>query len=264
MGNGRPPASNRECLPALLYVLASGISWEMLPWCFPSYKTVQRRLRDGLREDAFLKGWGQRAERYQRLHGINGDQILRDGSKKPSQKGGRDGAGPGRSRQVGHSHPPGERRAGHAPGTHGHRGRGQRRVPDPQGAGRPGGPPTGPGRTADTPDERMARRATNRAGSGPHPGGAACRHPVAGRSGPGSARCPMRSSDATTSSHSSGASGEGSAVMPGTTSGGANWPHASSSYDPVLSGSPKSETRVRALRQKPSGRRAASRKALSA
>lgn len=86
-GNGRPPCGNRECLHALLYVLASGISWEFLPWCFPSYKTVQRRLKDWLREDAFLRAWGQLAERYERLHGINWDQILLDGSKKGSEKG---------------------------------------------------------------------------------------------------------------------------------------------------------------------------------
>lgn len=88
-GNGRPPCGNRECLHALLYVLASGISWEFLPWCFPSYKTVQRRLADWLREDAFLRAWQQLAQRYERLHGINWDQILLDGSKKPSEKGAR-------------------------------------------------------------------------------------------------------------------------------------------------------------------------------
>ena len=88
-GNGRPPCGNRECLHALLYVLASGIGWEFLPWCFPSYKTVQRRLKDWLREDAFLRAWQQLAERYERLHGINWDQILLDGSKKPSEKGAR-------------------------------------------------------------------------------------------------------------------------------------------------------------------------------
>lgn len=87
VGNGRPPATNRECLHALLYVLASGISWEMLPWCFPSAKTIQRRLKDWLRRDAFLTGWQQLAERYERLHGINWDQVLLDGSKKPSKKG---------------------------------------------------------------------------------------------------------------------------------------------------------------------------------
>jgi transposase len=88
-GNGRPPCGNRECLHALLYVLASGIGWEFLPWCFPSYKTVQRRLKDWLREDAFLRTWGQLARRYESLHGINWDQILLDGSKKSSEKGAR-------------------------------------------------------------------------------------------------------------------------------------------------------------------------------
>jgi transposase len=86
-GVGRKPYSNRECLHALLYVLASGIAWEMLPWCFPSYKTVQRCLKRWLRDDAFLRAWALLAGRYEALHGINWDQILLDGSKKPSKKG---------------------------------------------------------------------------------------------------------------------------------------------------------------------------------
>ena len=87
-GNGRPPASDRDCLHALLYVLISGISWELLPWCFPSYKTVQRRLKIWMQNDCFLIAWTQLAKRYEELHGINWDQILIDGSKKPSKKGG--------------------------------------------------------------------------------------------------------------------------------------------------------------------------------
>jgi transposase len=50
-GTGRKPKSNRACLHALLYVLIAGIGWEMLPKCFPSYKTVQRRLRRWLTLD---------------------------------------------------------------------------------------------------------------------------------------------------------------------------------------------------------------------
>jgi transposase len=87
-GNGRKPKSNRECLHALLYILATGIAWEMLPLGFPSYKTVQRRLKRWLQLDVFRTAWKQLAERYQLLHGINWDQILLDGSKKPSKKGG--------------------------------------------------------------------------------------------------------------------------------------------------------------------------------
>ena len=86
-GNGRKPYSNRRCLHALLYVLATGISWEMMPLCFPSDKTVQRRLQVWLRLNLFHQAWQQLAVRYERLHGINWDQILLDGSKKPSKKG---------------------------------------------------------------------------------------------------------------------------------------------------------------------------------
>ena len=86
-GNGRKPIGNRRCLHALLYVLASGIGWEYLPKGFPSSKTVQRRLQRWLQLDCFRTAWRQLAERYVRLHGINWDQVLLDGSKKPSKKG---------------------------------------------------------------------------------------------------------------------------------------------------------------------------------
>jgi transposase len=86
-GVGRKPESNRACLPALLYVLIAGIGWEFLPKSFPSYKTVQRRLQRWLALDCFHQAWTQLAERYVRLHGINWDQILLDGSKKPATKG---------------------------------------------------------------------------------------------------------------------------------------------------------------------------------
>ena len=86
-GNGRKPASNYDCLHALFYVLVSGISWRLLPKGFPSYRSVQRRLKVWLQRDSFRTAWQQLAERYQTLHGINWDQILLDGSKKPSKKG---------------------------------------------------------------------------------------------------------------------------------------------------------------------------------
>ena len=86
-GNGRKPKGNRECLHGLFYVLVSGIAWEMLPVCFPSYKTIQRRWKRWLKLDLFHSAWKRLAERYEQLHGINWDQILLDGSKKPSKKG---------------------------------------------------------------------------------------------------------------------------------------------------------------------------------
>jgi transposase len=86
-GTGRKPKSNRACLHALLYVLIAGIGWELLPKSFPSYKTVQRRLKRWLALDCFPTAWQHLAQRYVRLHGINWDQVLLDGSKKPSKKG---------------------------------------------------------------------------------------------------------------------------------------------------------------------------------
>jgi transposase len=86
-GNGRPPKGNRDCFPAVLSVLVSGIAWEWLPRGFPSDKTVQRRLKRWLQRDAFRTAWRQLAQRYEPLHGITWDQVLIDGSQKPSKKG---------------------------------------------------------------------------------------------------------------------------------------------------------------------------------
>jgi transposase len=87
-GVGRKPKSNRACLHGLLYVLIAGIGWELLPkGTFPSYKTIQRRLKRWLLLNCFHTAWARLAERYVRLHGVNWDQVLLDGSKKPSKKG---------------------------------------------------------------------------------------------------------------------------------------------------------------------------------
>ena len=86
-GVGRKPKSNRACLHALLYILITGIGWEFLPKGFPSYKTVQRRLQRWLACACFHTAWQRLAQRYVQLHGINWDQVLLDGSKKPSKKG---------------------------------------------------------------------------------------------------------------------------------------------------------------------------------
>ena len=87
-GTGRKPCTNHACLQGLLYVLITGIGWDYVPPCFPSADTIQQRLRLWLERDCFHRAWQQLAERYQRLHGINWDKILIDGSKKPAKKGG--------------------------------------------------------------------------------------------------------------------------------------------------------------------------------
>ncbi|HYQ91514.1 MAG TPA: transposase [Candidatus Competibacteraceae bacterium] len=85
-GNGRKPKTNQDCFHALMDVLVMGIPWERLPVELPFYKTVHRRLKPWLALDRFHQAWQQLAARYQELHGINGDQVLLDGSKKPAKK----------------------------------------------------------------------------------------------------------------------------------------------------------------------------------
>jgi transposase len=53
-GNGRPPASNKDCLHGMLYVLVSGSAWERLPLCWPSSKTSQCRLTRWLQRGGAL------------------------------------------------------------------------------------------------------------------------------------------------------------------------------------------------------------------
>jgi transposase len=88
-GVGCTPSGNRECLHALLYALIAGIGWAFLPAGFPSAKTVQRRLKRWPERDCFQTAWRPLAQRYARLRGINWDQVLLGGSKKPSKKGAR-------------------------------------------------------------------------------------------------------------------------------------------------------------------------------
>lgn len=87
-GNGRPPCSNQSVLHGLLYVLVAGIGWEMVPACFPSGKTIQRRLKQWQQLDCFHRAWQALAEQYERLRGINWDKLLLDGSKHKAPKGG--------------------------------------------------------------------------------------------------------------------------------------------------------------------------------
>jgi transposase len=88
-GNGRRPWDNRAVLHGLLFVLVSGIGWEMVPLGFPSGKTIRRRLKRWLELDCFRTAWAGLVEKYERLRGINWDKVLLDGSKHKAPKGGR-------------------------------------------------------------------------------------------------------------------------------------------------------------------------------
>ena len=88
-GNGRPPCSNRQVLHGLLYVLITGIGWEMVPPCFPCGRTIKNRLKRWMELDCFHTAWQALAQTYERLRGVNWDKVLLDGSKHKAPKGGR-------------------------------------------------------------------------------------------------------------------------------------------------------------------------------
>ena len=87
VGNGRKPCSNHRCLHGILYVLVTGIPWEMMPVGFPSYKTCQRRFHAWAKSERFLTAWRHLAAEYDLRRGINWDQLCIDGSKHPAKKG---------------------------------------------------------------------------------------------------------------------------------------------------------------------------------
>ena len=87
-GNGRPPCSNQSVLHGLLYVLVTGIGWDMVPLCFPCGKTIKNRLKRWLELDCFRTAWAALAQTYERLRGVNWDKLLLDGSKHKALKGG--------------------------------------------------------------------------------------------------------------------------------------------------------------------------------
>ncbi len=121
---GRPSLKRRAGDAGLL-----GRELGVAPVGFPSYKTVQRRLKLWPRHDAFRHAWARLAQKYERLRGINWGQLLLDGFKKPAKKGRADGAFPGRSRQARHGLTPSVRQPGRPLGGGGQQGRRQRRLP---------------------------------------------------------------------------------------------------------------------------------------
>ena len=100
-GNGRLPARNSDCLPAVFSVLVSGSAWRRLPTGFPSYKTVRRRRAVWLPLDTCRTAWQQLASRYEALPGIHGDQLLLDGANSRHKGGEQTGPSPVERGQCG-------------------------------------------------------------------------------------------------------------------------------------------------------------------
>lgn len=48
---GRKPVPAREILDAVLWILNTGAQWQMLPQCYPNYKTVHRRFQQWCQQE---------------------------------------------------------------------------------------------------------------------------------------------------------------------------------------------------------------------
>ena len=84
---GRPPASDRECLEGILWVLRSGARSKDLPDWYPSYATCWRRLVYWEGEDVLVTIWHAFLDELDEKGLINWEQIFVDASFSPAKKG---------------------------------------------------------------------------------------------------------------------------------------------------------------------------------
>ena len=113
---GRPPIPDRAALTGILFVLKSGLPWEMLPaemGC-GSGMSCWRRLRD--RQEAGVRAALHRAL-LERLHGVGQLDWSRasiDSASVPAKRGRGHGTEPDRPRQAGYEAAPRRGRPRHA------------------------------------------------------------------------------------------------------------------------------------------------------
>ena len=97
---GRPPIPDRACLTGIIFVLKSGIPWEMLPQEMGcgSGMTCWRRLRDWTRAGVWERLQHAMLNRLRDADQIDWSRAAMDASTVPAKKG---GARLGRTRPIG-------------------------------------------------------------------------------------------------------------------------------------------------------------------
>src|SRR4051794_4896541 len=88
---GRPPVDDRACLTGIVFVLRSGIPWEMLPQEMDcgSGVTCWRRLRHWQRRGVWKKLLGAMLQRVQDEHGVDLSKVVVDSQSVRAVFGGR-------------------------------------------------------------------------------------------------------------------------------------------------------------------------------
>ena len=103
---GRPPVPDRAALTGILFVLKSGIPWEMLPQEMGcgSGMTCWRRLRDWQEAGVWERLHRVLLDRLGRANAIDWRRCSLDSGERARQKGGR--AAPARTRPIAASRAP--------------------------------------------------------------------------------------------------------------------------------------------------------------
>jgi len=115
---GRPRVPDRACLTAIVFVLRSGIPWEMLPrelGC-GSGVTSWRRLRDWQTDGVWDRIYPALLDRLGEADKIDWSRAALDAASVPAKRGRGGGTEPDRSRQRRHQASPRHRSAGDAAG----------------------------------------------------------------------------------------------------------------------------------------------------
>lgn len=86
-GRGRPPASNRDCVEGILWVLKTGARWRDLPAEYPSGPTCWRRLRQWEEEDIWIEAWQQLLAALNHRELLQWEETFLDGSFVAAKKG---------------------------------------------------------------------------------------------------------------------------------------------------------------------------------
>src|SRR5262249_14208875 len=84
---GRPPAADRQCLEAALWLLRSGARWQDTPVDLPSGSTRWRRLRDWASDDVLLAIHTALIGALAGLGAVDLKQLLADATFVRAKKG---------------------------------------------------------------------------------------------------------------------------------------------------------------------------------
>jgi transposase len=101
-GGGRPPASDRACMEAILFVLRTGCQWKALDATrFVPGSTAHDRFQRWVKEGVFQALWEHGLLAYDDWQGIDWSWLAMDGCSTKAPLGGeKDGEKPHRPRQA--------------------------------------------------------------------------------------------------------------------------------------------------------------------